>query len=184
METLAKEVEQSVVGTSKKEKTRSLAGTKSSDLHPTWTIDRATSDQVISEDSTKTILSHVKALREETEKIKAEITTRKARLLKRRSEFASAKQELSKSQATAVEPVDKGIKRTEHRWDVIHNKTAESRLFLCREAALLYGLNQRKRKKGALGRDVYFIGGVPIADLRDLNSMPILGCSSQITKAL
>lgn len=184
MESLAKEVEQSVMGPSKKEKTSSSAGTKPSDLHLTWTIDRAASDQVISEDNTKTILSHVEALREETEKIKAEITTRKARLLRRRSEFASAKQELSKSQATAVEPVDKGIKRTEHRWDVIHNKTAESRLFLCREAALLYGLNQRKRKKGALGRDVYFIGGVPIADLRDLNSMQILDCSSQVTEAL
>lgn len=184
MESLGKEVEQNVIGTSKKEKTRFSAGAKPSDLHHKWTIDRAASDQVISEDNTKTILRHVEVLREETEKIKAEIATRKVRLLRRRAEFASAKQELSKSQASAVEPVDKGIKRTEHRWDVIHNKTAESRLFLCREVALLYGLHQRKRKKGALGRDIYFIGGVPVADLRDLNSMHVFDCSSQYAKAL
>ena len=172
------------MGTSKKEKTRSSASAKPSDLHHTWTIDRAASDQVISEDNTKTVMTHIEALREETEKIKAEIATRKVRLLRRRSEFASAKQELSKSQTSAIEPVDKGIKRTENRWDVIHNKTAESRMFLCREVALLYGLHQRKRKKGGLGRDIYYIGGVPIADLRDLNSTHVLDCSSQYTKPL
>lgn len=181
-ESLGNEVEQNVLGPSKQEKTRSSAGTKTSELNPTWTVHRAASEQAMSEEKTQTALSHVETLREETQKIKAEIAARKVRLLRRRSEFASAKQELSQSQASAVEPVDKGIKRTEHRWDVMHKRTAESRLFLCREVALLYGLHQRKRKKGGLGRDVYFIGGVPIADLRDLNSMHILHSSSPYTK--
>lgn len=180
-ESLGKEVEQNVLGTSKQEKARSSAGAKTSGLNPTWTVHRAASEQVLSEEKTQTVLSHVEALREETQKIKAEIEARKARLQRRRSEFTSAKQELSQSQATAAEPLDKAIKRTEHRWDVMHNKTAESRLFLCREVALLYGLHQRKRKKGGLGRDVYFIGGVPIADLRDLNSMWVLDSSDQYT---
>lgn len=178
-ESLGKEVEQNIIAPSKREKARSSAGTKTSDLNPNWTIHRAASEQVISEGKTRTILSHVEALREETQKIRADVTARKARLLRRRSEFALAKQELSQSQASAMEPVNKGIKRTEHRWDVMHKKTAESRLFLCREAALLYGLHQRKRKKGGLGRDVYFIGGVPIADLRDMNSMHVLDSSIQ-----
>ena len=170
-ESLGKEVEQNVQGTSKKEKARSSTGTKISDLHPAWTVSRDASEQVTSEDTTQTILSHVAILREETQKIRADIAARKARLLQRRSEFTSAKRELSQSQASAVEPVDKSIKRTEHRWDVMHSKTAESRLFLCKEVALLYGLQQRKRKKGGFGRDVYLIGGVPIVDLRELNSM-------------
>lgn len=169
-ESLGKEVEQNVLGTSKQEKARSSAGVRTSGLNPTWTVHRAASEQVFSEEKTQAVLSHVEALREETHYIKAEIAARKARFLRRRSEFISAKQELSRSQASAVEPVDKSIKRTEHRWDVMHNKTAESRLFLCREVALLYGLHQRKRKKGGLGRDVYFIGGMPIADLRELNN--------------
>ncbi len=183
-ESLGKEVEQSVVGNPKKEKARPSAGTKASDLDHTWTVHRAASDQLISDEKTRTVLSHVEALREETQKIKGDIAARRVRILRRRSEFASAKQELSQSQASAVELVDKGIKRTEHRWDVMHNKTAESRLFLCREVALLYGLHQRKRKKGGLGRDVYFIGGVPIADLRDLNSMHVLHKTSSYAKLL
>ena len=172
-ESLGKEVEQIVVGT-KTDRARSSAGIKTSDPNSTWTVHRAASEQVISENKTQRVLSHVEALREETQKIKSEIAARKVRLIRRRSEFNSAKQELSQSQASDVEPVDKSIKRTEHRWEVMHNKTAESRLFLCREVALLYGLQQRKRKKGGLGRDVYLIGGVPIADLRDLNSMYVL----------
>ena len=173
-ESLGKEVEQKVGGVSRKEGVRSSVGIKTLDLNPTWTIHRAVSDQFASEGNTQTMLNHVEALRVETQKIKAEIAARKERLQRRRTEFASAKQELSQSQASAVESVDKGIKRTEHRWDVMHNKTAESRLFLCREVALLYGLHQRKRKKGSSVRDVYFIGGVPIPDLRDLNSMSAL----------
>lgn len=173
-ESLAKEVEQNVQGIVKKEKAKPVPNTKASDLKHAWTVQRAASDQCIFEEKTQTILSHVDVLREETQKIKAEIAERKVRLLRRRAELASAKQELSQGQKSVIEPVDKGIKRTEHRWDVMHNKTAESRLFLCREVALLYGLHQRKRKKGGLGRDVYFIGGVPIADLRDLNSMHVL----------
>ena len=183
-ESLGKEVEQNVLGTSKQEKARSSAGAKISGLNPTWTVHRAASDQVLSEEKTQTVLSHVEALREETQEIKAEIAARKTMLSRRRSEFASAKQELSQSQATAAEPRDKGIKRTQHRWDVMHNKTAESRLFLCKEVALLYGLHQRKRKKGGMGRDVYFIGGVPITDLRDLNSMYVLVSSGQHAESL
>ena len=174
IESLEKEVETNVVDTSRKGKARSSPGIRHVDMNSTWTIHRVASEQLISETKTQTLVSHVEALHEETQNIKSEIAARKARLLRRRSEFTSAKQELSRSQASAVEPVNKSIKRTEHRWDVMHKKTAESRLFLCREVALLYGLQQRKRKKGGLGRDVYLIGGVPIADLRDLNSMYVL----------
>lgn len=180
-EALGKEVEQNVVGNSKKEKTRSSTGPRASDLSPSWNVHRTASDQVISEEKTKASLSHVQILREETQKIKSEIAARRAKLLRRRSEFTSAKQELSRSRASAIEPVDKAIKRTEHRWDVMHQKTAESRLFLCREVALLYGLQQRKRKKGGLGRDVYLIGGVPIADLRELNNAAPAHVTTAIT---
>lgn len=174
IESLEKEVETNVVDNSRRGQARSSPGIRHVDMNPTWTVHRIASEQLISGTRTQTLVSHVEALREETQNIKSEIAARRTRLLRRRLEFTSAKQELSRSQASAVEPVNKSIKRTKHRWDVMHNKTAESRLFLCREVALLYGLQQRKRKKGGLGRDVYLIGGVPIADLRDLNSMYVL----------
>jgi len=170
-ESLGKEVERNVKGSSRPKRNQNSASAKSAETNPAWAVGRAAAEEAIAEEETQTVLNHVQSLREEIQNVKAEIAERKAGLQRRRAEFASAKQDLSHSQTNTVEPVEKGIRRTEHRWDILHNKTAEARLFLCREAALLYGLQQRKRKKGGLGRDVYFIGEVPIADLRDLNSM-------------
>ena len=124
-----------------------------------------------SKEQTQAIHPHIQTLRQETQNMKADIAARKARLLRRRSELASAQNEHSHSQAVSQEPLEKSIRRTSHRWDILHAKTAESRLFLCKEAAHLYGLQHHKRKKGLRGRDIYTIGGTPIVDLRDLNSM-------------
>ena len=169
-EALGKEVEQNVTGLAQPKKATKTFSIKAPELSPTWAVQRAAAEQKASEEKSRHIYDHVQTLREEIQKAKAEITARRKILQRRRSDFASARQELSQSRPHAVEDVEKGMRRIEHRWDTLHNKTAESRVFLCREAALLYGLQQRKRKKGGLGRDVYVIGGVPIADLRDLNS--------------
>ena len=169
-EALGKEVEQNVTGVAQPNKATKTASTKAPELNPTWAVQRAAAEQRASEEKSLNIYDHVQTLRDEIQKTKAEITARRKILQRRRSDFASAQQELSECRPHSVEDVEKAMRRTEHRWDILHNKTAESRIFLCREAALLYGLQQRKRKKGGLGRDVYVIGGVPIADLRDLNS--------------
>ena len=137
-----------------------------------WTVQRSAAEQVAVRERTDLTLRHIEILREEIQKTRHDIAERKARSHRRRSDFAAAKRELLQSQANDVDPVEKSIRRAEHRWELLHDKTAESRFFLCREAALLYGLQQRKRRKGGLGRDIYYIGSVPIPDLRDLNSMP------------
>lgn len=136
-----------------------------------WMLEQAVGEQVASTERTLDILSHVDALRKETDRMRTEVAKRKANLLRRRSDLKSAHDALSQREAVAIDPVEKGVQRMEHRWDAMHTKTAESRVFLCREAAQLYGLQQRKRKSRGPGRDVYLIGGIPIADLRDLNSM-------------
>lgn len=138
--------------------------------NPSWSVQRAAADQALSEEKTESILHRNQVLREEIKKANDGIAERKARFHRRRVEFTSAKQELLQIQANGVEAVDKSIWRTQNRWDMMHSKTAQSRIFLSREAALLYGLQLRKRQKGGLGRDAYYIGGVPIPDLRDLNS--------------
>lgn len=169
-EALGKEVEQNVNGVAQSNKATKSGSTKAPESKTTWTVQRAVAEQTASEDKSQHIYDHVQTLREEIQNTKAEITARRMILERRRSDFASAQQELSQYRPHSVGDVEKGMRRTEYRWDTLHTKTAESRIFLCREAALLYGLQQRKRKKGGLGRDLYVIGGVPIADLRDLNS--------------
>ncbi|KAL6715776.1 hypothetical protein ACLMJK_006737 [Lecanora helva] len=138
--------------------------------NPSWTIQHAGSEQALSEEKTESILPHSQSLREDIQKLKNNISERKARLHRRRQEFTSARQELLHRQASGVESVEKSIRRTELRWGLMHNKTAESRIILSREAAMLYGLQQKKRRKGGIGRDIYYVGGVPIFDLRDLNN--------------
>lgn len=169
-ESLGKDIKRRTEGVTLPKGVVHAGGAKSQDPDPTWIVQRAKAEQVDSRDKTNIIITHVDTLREETQTMKADIAARKARILRRRSDFASAKQELSHSQSGTIESLERAIKRTTHRWDVLHKKTAESRMFLCKEVAHLYCLQQHKRKKGASAREVYSIAGIPIADLKELNS--------------
>lgn len=161
----------------------SKAGTDAQEPSPSWALERVTAEHVASDVRTNAILSHVQALRTQTEDIKAEISRKRKNLASRRSKLESAVQNILQRQTSAIEPVEKGVRRTEHRWDTLHAATLEARVFLCREAAQLYGLQQRSRKRGGPGKDVYVIGGIPIADLRELNSPNTCfrSCRSRLT---
>ena len=136
-----------------------------------WTVQQASADQVRAEEKTDKILSHVKALREEIQHMKLDIAKRKAVTVRRRKDLSAAKGDLSKSLSTGLEPVEKDIKRTLQRWEILRQQTVEQRLLHCAQAARLYSLQQHKRRKGAGGKDLYSIGFVPVPDLRELNSM-------------
>ena len=151
-------------------KNLSKAGDKAPEPSPRWVLERAMVEREASDEKTQAVLSHVEALRAQTKDMKTEISKRRIKLARRRSNLESATRTISQRQTSAVEPMEKGVKRTENRWDTLHTATLEARIFLCREAAQLYGLQQRKRKRGGPGKDVYVIGGIPIADLRELNS--------------
>ena len=171
-EALGKEIEQvlstvqEVVGTANVRKSR-VADAK---RPPSLVYDRAQARQLESKERTQTILSHVEALRDQTKEMKDDIAKRKASLIQRRRVLTSTRQELLQQETKAVDPLQKYIEKIESRWNGVHNMTADARIFLCREAASLYGLHQRKRKKGVPGRDSYLIGGVPTVDLRDVHS--------------
>ena len=172
-ESIEKQVEQSVSSSAKTLKASSSSSNlKKEEANPAWSITRASADQTTSEKRTGAIHSHIQLLRQETQKIKADIAARKSRLLQRRSELVSAQKEYSHSQELSLNPLEKDIRRVTNRWENLQTRTAESKVFLCKEVAHLYSLQHHKRRKGVRGRDLYTIGGVPIIDLRDLNSMP------------
>ncbi|GAM38789.1 hypothetical protein TCE0_033f09811 [Talaromyces pinophilus] len=123
----------------------------------------------------------VETLRAENEQRKAQIRQMKLLLKQRRSDAESANFQLADRRNAALANIQNGIKRTEHLWHSLHNKTAESRIFLCREAAFLYGLRQEVGKReGGRKSEKYYIGGVQIIDLRSLNG----ASPSQISTAL
>jgi len=71
-----------------------------------------------------------------------------------------------------VSSVQRETKRWISRSKTLHGRVAEARGYLCREAAGLYGLRQKRRKSGRVD---HVIGGVAIPNyLTDLNSTPFL----------
>ena len=87
---------------------------------------------------------------------------------RRRSSLSSLKS--SPSPGPSVPSLQKSINARQHDAALQHATISASRIFLCREAASLYGLRQRRRRRGGSTREDYSIGGIGIVDLRDLNS--------------
>lgn len=119
---------------------------------------------------TQTTLDHIEALRDEIQQMGIYIRGRRASLDQRGAALTSAKHELAQQEKRAPKPVREVIAKTENNWNTLHDTTVNSRVFLCREVASLYGLQQKKRRKAVSGRDSYLIGGIPIIDIRDINS--------------
>ncbi|KAJ6023233.1 hypothetical protein N7460_013628 [Penicillium canescens] len=117
------------------------------------------------------LLAHqIEALRSEVRAKKAEISERKEVLARRRADAESAKYQLEDREIAIVAGIQNTSKRTEHVWHSLHSRTAESRIYLCREVANLYGLRKTAKKGQAL--DIYVLGGGAVIDLRDMNGVP------------
>ncbi|KAH0562108.1 hypothetical protein GP486_003200 [Trichoglossum hirsutum] len=136
-----------------------------------WDVEQTTAQMEESLERIREIQNQADVLQKDIEHGRAQIAKLKASLAQRRSDYGSAAHNLPTRRTATLESVEKGIKRIDHRWNTLHARTAEARVFLCREAADLYGLKQRRRKKGGMVREDYTICGVGIVDLRDLNSM-------------
>lgn len=117
---------------------------------------------------TRESLSHqLHTLKLEVEARRAEIAKRKDALARRHSDAESAKYQLVERETGILAGVQNTSKRVEHVWHSLHSRTAESRIYLCREVANLYGL-RKATKKGQV-RETYMLGCGYIVDLRDLN---------------
>ncbi|GLA98796.1 hypothetical protein AtubIFM57143_007093 [Aspergillus tubingensis] len=89
-----------------------------------------------------------------------EISQRRLALARRHSDSESAQYQLGEREAAILANIQNNTKRTDHLWHSLHSKTAEARIFLCREAANLYGLQRKTRSKEGLSQEVYTMGGV------------------------
>lgn len=134
-------------------------------------LQAATTRQAESAARTRALNERVKSLRADIKNKQTDISQRKAVLSRRRSDAESAKYQLAEREAATLANIENNTKRTDHLWHSLHSKTAEARIFLCREAANLYGLRQKVVDKDKEGgpREIYMIGGVPIVDLREMS---------------
>ncbi|KAL8940249.1 MAG: hypothetical protein Q9216_002903 [Gyalolechia sp. 2 TL-2023] len=109
-------------------------------------------------------------LRADIGQVKDEIRNWKTSNARRKAELAAARQELKRHEAGDLGSMVKQTGRIQNRWDVLHTRTAESRLLLCKEAASLYGLRKQRRRGAKSKVDAFAVGGLPIFHLRDLNN--------------
>jgi len=134
---------------------------------PRWALQTISSQHAESLARRESLSHHLEALKMEVQAEKAEIAQRKEILARRRSDAESAKYQLEEREAGTLAGVQNTSKRVEHVWHNLHNKTAESRIYLCREVANLYGL--RKATKKGQDREIYVLGGGLVIDLREMN---------------
>lgn len=114
----------------------------------------------------ETITEKAEELRRQVEDHKRFITEQKQLHQQKRDGIATKRQELNKRKAKALEPVQAVIRRTNRQLEKIHAKTSTSRQFLCETVGVLCGLQHVKDRKG---RSEYFLDGLPIPNLKDLN---------------
>lgn len=134
-----------------------------------WAIQTSANSQTESSTRTKALRSHIETLTAEIKDKKLDISQRRLTLTRRKSDADSAKYQLMEREAAVVTAIQNSTKRTDHLWNTLHNKTAEARIFLCREAANIYGLRQKNRRVNGDLKETYVLGGMSIIDLRDLN---------------
>lgn len=114
------------------------------------------------------ITSKAEQLRQQIESYKAVASKQKEDNDRRRKDVVTEREQLDKVKARAIEPVQAAIRKARHRLDKVHKRTIEAREHLCREVSSLSGLNKSKDSKG---RNQYFINGLHLPDLRDLNGI-------------
>ncbi|KAJ9272272.1 hypothetical protein DTO212C5_1457 [Paecilomyces variotii] len=134
-----------------------------------WSIHATHNKESQSSARKKAITECIESLKTSIREKRSDIVRRKAALAQRHSDAESANYQFAERRTAVLTGIQNNIKRTEHLWHALHNKTAESRIFLCREAASLYGLRQNIKKRNGELKESYTIGGVTILDLRDMN---------------
>ena len=172
-ETLAKEINAKALSVAGEKSATGNGRAASRDVHEPpnrLSLEHMRSESLKSKSQAQAISAECQTLRAQLETLRGHASKAKKAAAQRASTLDSMQRALQKSQLESTEALEKEISSISTSWDRLHNRTAEARVFLCREVATLYGLQQRKRKKGAPGRDAYLIGGVQIIDLRDLNS--------------
>lgn len=146
-----------------------------------WQVDLEAAAKEQTEDRTQQIMAQVDLLRDNIEKARKDMAARKVALARRKTDLASARKGFENRWALRTEETASAIKRKQYTWNKDYGKTVQARATLCREAADLCGLRHRKVRRGGVTQDDYYLGGIRIMDLREMNSEHAIQSSSNIS---
>ncbi|KAK6541189.1 hypothetical protein TWF694_008558 [Orbilia ellipsospora] len=128
--------------------------------------DAATEKQDL-ENTITGIHDRVTELRTELEEHRKYLASLRSKNEKRQQLLKETRNVLAQNRDIMVERVRKDTRLTMTKWNTLYERTAESRVFLCREIAGLNLLRQRRRKKGV----EYMLNGVVIPDIREIYNL-------------
>ena len=146
-----------------------------------WSIESNNIKAAQANDRTKSIKDRSQTLREEIKAAREEIVKRKAVLQRKSDEMDTIMSVVPDRQNGSLDRLKNEIIKTTQSWDASYTKGVETRSFLCTQAAHLYGLKQKKRLRGGVVRDQYTIGGMPVVDLREINSTRVNELTTSLT---
>lgn len=149
---------------------RSLDFKKDEGINRQWLVESHDIKRAQAKERTDDIHEHAQSLRDEIKAAREEIARRKAVMQTKKAEVETNRKAVTARWNNESETLRADIKKISQLWDNEHHKGIETRSFLCREAAHLYGLKQRKKSRGGVVREQYIIGGLPVIDLRDINN--------------
>lgn len=123
------------------------------------------------ETRTGEISEHTRILREELEQARKDISARRTQLATRKANLEAVNTRVPSQRKQKETRIAETTIRGNHSFESLHDRSVETRAFLCREAAMLLGLKHRKRRKGDLIVDQYYLAGLPITNLKEGWSM-------------
>jgi hypothetical protein len=119
--------------------------------------------------------------RKEVEERKAHAQALKDNLQQRRANLAMVKDAHIRNSAKKKEDLKAENERLKAQYDALHNKIVDTRALLCREAANLLRLTHYKKKtKSGIIKDRYYIAGLLLPDLKEINSEYYVLCGSYL----
>lgn len=136
-----------------------------------WVFETAKVHKEDNDVRTHETLDHVRTLRQELELARKDISARKAHLASRKADLEAIHARLPTQRNQRQTKITDMTKRGKLSFAALDDRSVETRAFLCREAALLLGLKQRRRRKEGSIVDQYYLGGLPIVDLKECYSM-------------
>lgn len=144
-----------------------------------WCWETAKARKLESEEKTRQMEEDMLRLREAIQTARDEMSHRKAGLERRRTDLESIQTTLPERRTEVMNKLADSMRKGSQSWSGANSKTIDTRAFLCREAALLYRLRQKKKASGGVVGDQYLIGGLSIVDLKEINSKLIVAKDSR-----
>ena len=102
--------------------------------------------------------------------MREELSEKKHAIRRREAALSRKKEAVSARGLRSFDPLPGAINKIETEWNRVYTAIAEDRMLLCMEVANLYGLDLKRRTRDSRPRDLFYLGDVPIVDLRELNS--------------